>query len=45
MPATKNQFLRQEIIHGLLSRFRLTKTEMLERINERLGEHDIKSIH
>ena len=45
MPDTKNQQLRQEYLHGLLSHNRLTKSELLMKINELLAEHDIRPIH
>ncbi|MBL7112184.1 MAG: WYL domain-containing protein [Bacteroidales bacterium] len=47
MPATKNQDLRQEIIHGLLgvSKLHLTKQELLDKVNEKLEVRDFPAIH
>ncbi len=44
MPVTKNQFERQEILHGLLMKNRLTREELLERVNDRLSQIDLKSV-
>jgi predicted DNA-binding transcriptional regulator YafY len=46
MVVIKNQFFRQEIIDGLLgiAKLRLTKQELMNRINEKLEEKGINSI-
>jgi len=46
MPATKNQFMRHEIIHKLLGicQLKMTKTDLLERVNQRLEEKDYPTI-
>ena len=33
MPVTKDQFLRQEILIGLLGKNKLTRSELLEKLN------------
>ena len=45
MPETKKAQLRQEYLHGLLSYRKLTKTELVEKINDFLASHDLRPIH
>jgi len=47
MPNIKNQFFRQEFIHSLLgvSKLHLTKAELLDRLNEKLKDHDLLPVH
>jgi predicted DNA-binding transcriptional regulator YafY len=45
MPVTKNQFLRQEILIGLLSRNSFTRSELLEKLNEKLEKSMIGAVH
>ncbi len=45
MPVNKNQFLRQELLAGLLSRNQLTRKELREVLNEKLAERDLGPVH
>lgn len=45
MPVNKNQFLRQELLAGLLSRNQLTRKELREALNEKLEERDLGPVH
>ena len=45
MPVTKDQFLRQEILIGLLARNSLTRSELLEKLNEKLEKSMIGAVH
>lgn len=45
MPVTKDQFLRQEILIGLLGKNKLTRSELLEKLNEKLEYSMIETVH
>lgn len=45
MPVNKNQFLRQGLLAGLLSRNQLTRKELREVLNEKLEERDLGPVH
>jgi predicted DNA-binding transcriptional regulator YafY len=44
MPVTKNQFLRYDIIHSLLSNRKFNKEDLLEKLNEKLRDKGYKEI-
>jgi predicted DNA-binding transcriptional regulator YafY len=45
MPVNKNQFLRQEILAGILSRNQLTRKDLKDVLNEKLAMHDLGPVH